>query len=130
MQVRDAMSTTVLTVTPEHTVREAAQLMTRHHVGSAVVIDETLPGPGIITERDIMRCIAAGEDPATTRVRDRMTFDASTATATWDVERAAETMVEKGFRHLIVVDAGGELCGVMSMRDVVRARIRGGVTAP
>jgi CBS domain-containing protein len=129
MQVKDAMSKIVLTVGPEHTVREAAELMTRHHVGSAIVVDDALPGPGIITERDILRSIAAGEDPTTTRVRERMTFDASTATQTWDVDRAAETMVGKGFRHLLVVDTNGELCGVMSMRDVVRAKIRGGMAA-
>jgi CBS domain-containing protein len=128
MQVKDAMSATVLTIGPGHTVREAAELMTRRHVGSAVVVDDTMPGHGIITERDILRCIAAGDDPSTTSVRDCMTFDARTATESWDLDRAAETMVGHGFRHLLVVDSRGGLCGVLSMRDVVRARLRGGVT--
>src|SRR5215216_2240409 len=63
MQVRDGMSTVVLTVGPQHTLREAARLMAERKVGAAVVLDPDSPGPGIITERDLMDSLGAGQDP-------------------------------------------------------------------
>lgn len=123
MRVVDAMSRNVLVVTPEHSLTEAARLMVARHVGAAVVLGDDLPGPGIVTERDVMRAVADGRDPATTPVRQAMTFEARTATMTWDLDTAAAAMVHGGFRHLIVVDERGTLAGIVSMRDVVRAHI-------
>ena len=122
MRVADAMSLQVLEVGPHHTVKEAARLMSERHVGAAVVIDTDLPGPGIVTERDVLRAVADGRDPATTPVSEIMTFDARQASTDWDLDTAAAEMVRHGFRHLIVVD-GDRLAGVLSMRDVVRARV-------
>ena len=119
MQVHDGMSSVVLTVGPGHTIRDAARLMSERNVGAAVVVDPDSPGPGIITERDILRSIAAGDDPDTELVRDHLTDELISASPDWSLERAAETMIEHGFRHLLVVN-GGELCGVLSMRDIVR----------
>jgi CBS domain-containing protein len=119
MQVRDGMSSVVLTIGPSHSLREAARLMADRNVGAAVVVDPESPGPGIVTERDILRALATGEDPNTELVRDHLTDDLISASPEWSLEQAAETMVEHGFRHLLVVN-GGELCGVLSMRDIVR----------
>jgi CBS domain-containing protein len=119
MQVREGMSTTVLTVGPTHKLREAARQMTERNVGAAVVIDPDRPGPGIITERDILNSIGAGEDPDTELVRDHLTGDLIFAAPDWSLEQAAKTMVDHSFRHLLVVDAG-DLVGVLSMRDIVR----------
>jgi CBS domain-containing protein len=121
MQVADAMSRTVLTVGTEHTLREACRLMVERNVGAAVVMSEELPGPGIVTERDVLRAVATGVDLDGTRVSEVMTFEARTATTSWDLETAAAEMVKHGFRHLVVVDDRGSLAGVLSMRDVVRA---------
>ena len=63
MQVRDGMSPTVLTVGPGHTLRAVARLMSERQVGAAVVIDPDGHGPGIITERDVLRSIGAEQDP-------------------------------------------------------------------
>jgi CBS domain-containing protein len=123
MLVRDAMSRNVLVIRPDHTVAEAAQLMLGRHVGAAVVVDDGLPGPGIVTERDVMRAVGDGRDATTTTVREVMTFDARTATTSWDLDTAAAEMVRNNFRHLLVVDERGELAGVVSMRDIVRARL-------
>jgi CBS domain-containing protein len=123
MLVRDAMSSNVLVIRPDHTVAEAAQLMIGRHVGAAVVVDDGLPGPGIVTERDVMRAVGDGRDAATTPVREVMTFEARTATISWDLDTAAAEMVRNNFRHLLVVDERGELAGVVSMRDIVRARL-------
>ena len=119
MQVRDGMSTTVLTVGPEHTLREAARLMADRRVGAAVVLDPEAPGPGILTERDLMDSIGRGEDPDEQRVRDHLTADVVFAAPSWSLEEAAVAMVRGGFRHLVVLD-GGEVAGIVSMRDIVR----------
>jgi CBS domain-containing protein len=113
------MSNVVLTVGPGHTVREAAGLMAGKNVGAAVVLDPDSPGPGIITERDVIRSLADGDDPSIELVRDHLTDDLISASPDWSLQQAADTMVEHGFRHLLVVD-GGELVGVLSMRDIVR----------
>lgn len=113
------MSNLVLTIGPEHTVRDAARSMSDRKVGAAIVIDPDSPGFGIITERDILNAIAEGEDPDSELVRDHLTDEIIVAAPDWSLERAAETMVEGGFRHLLVVD-GGDLRGVLSMRDIVR----------
>jgi CBS domain-containing protein len=119
MRVRDGMSTTVLSVGPNHTLREAAALMARRRVGAAVVLDPDGQGPGIITERDLMDAVGAGQDPAEERVSDHLTSDIVFATPDWSLEEAAVAMVKGGFRHLVVTD-GGEIAGILSVRDVVR----------
>jgi CBS domain-containing protein len=119
MHVRDGMSSLVLTVGPDHTLRAAARLMAERKVGAAVVVDPDSPGHGIITERDILISLASEQDPGQELVRDHLSDNLITAAPDWSLEQAAEAMVQGGFRHLIVVD-GGELTGVLSMRDIVR----------
>ncbi len=118
MQVRDGMSNVVLTVGPSH-LTEAARLMTERNVGAAIVVDPDGPGFGIVTERDILRSVAAGENPSTEVVGDHLTEELISASPDWSLEQAAEAMLDGGFRHLLVVN-GGELEGILSMRDIVR----------
>jgi CBS domain-containing protein len=127
MQVRDGMSDVVLTVGPGHTLREAAAAMFSRHVGAAVVLDPEAPGPGVITERDILASVAAGEEPDRERVADHLTGELTFAAPEWSLERAADAMVRGGFRHLVVVEAG-ELVGILSMRDIVRCWTQDGAT--
>jgi CBS domain-containing protein len=119
MLVSDAMTDVILTVGPSHTLRDAASAMWDRQVGAAVVIDPDAQGPGVITERDILRSVAAGQDPDAERVADHLTADLTFARRDWSLEQAAATMVRKGFRHLIVVDRA-DLVGILSMRDIVR----------
>ena len=119
MQVREGMSETVLTIGPRHTLRDAAAAMCRRNVGAAVVLDPDAPGPGVITERDILVAIAAGEDPERELVADHLTADLTFASPDWSLEQAAAAMVRGRFRHLVVVERG-ELAGILSMRDIVR----------
>jgi CBS domain-containing protein len=128
MQVRDGMSSVVLTVNPGHSLRDAACLMAERRVGAAVVMDPEQPGPGILTERDVLRAIAGGKDPDSERVANHLSSDLTFAAPDWSLERAAEAMVRGGFRHLIVVD-GGEMTGILSMRDIVRCWVRDGATS-
>jgi signal-transduction protein with cAMP-binding, CBS, and nucleotidyltransferase domain len=119
MHVRDGMSSVVLTVGPAHTLREAARMMAARRVGAAVVIDPDSPGPGIITERDLLDSIGRGEDPDAERVGDHLTSSIVYATPDWSLEEAAVAMVRGGFRHLIVCE-GADIAGVLSVRDIVR----------
>ena len=120
MRVRDGMNKIVVTVQPHHTLREAARRMTRHNVGAAVVIDADQPGPGILTERDLMYSSGAGENPDDELVADHLSSHLIYAQADWPLEQAAKEMVRNAFRHVIVLDDGGEVVGILSMRDIVR----------
>jgi CBS domain-containing protein len=128
MQVRTGMSDVVLTINPGHSLRDAARAMADRGVGAAVVIDPEQPGPGIVTERDILQSIGKGQDPDTERVAEHLSADLTFASPDWSLERAAEAMVRGGFRHLVVVD-GGEMVGVLSMRDIVRCWVSDGATS-
>lgn len=128
MQVREGMSDVVLTVRPGHSLREAARAMAKRGVGAAVVVDPEQPGPGIITERDILEAVGADEDVEGERVSAHLSSGLVFAAPDWSLERAAEAMVRGGFRHLVVVD-GADLVGVLSMRDIVRCWVRDGATS-
>ncbi len=119
MLVSEGMTDVVVTIGPGHTLHEAAETMWGHRVGAAVVLDPEAPGPGVITERDILRAVAEGRDPDQERVAEHLTAHLTFARPDWSLERAAEAMVRGGFRHLVVVD-GSDLVGILSMRDIVR----------
>jgi CBS domain-containing protein len=128
MQVRAGMSERVLTLNPGRSLRGAAVAMAERRVGAAVVIDPEQPGPGIVTERDILQSISAGQDPDRELVSDHLSSDLVFAAPDWSLERAAEAMVRGGFRHLVVVD-GGSMVGILSMRDIVRVWVSDGATS-
>lgn len=119
MNVRDGMTKIILSIGPAHTLREASRLMAAQHVGAAVVTDPEHPGIGILTERDILDSIGAGQDPDTEVAAQHRTEHVVFATPDWTLQRAAETMVQAGFRHLVVVE-GNDVTGLLSMRDIVR----------
>ena len=127
MLVQEGMSTGIVTVgwaTPCATPRKK---MTDNNVGAAVIIDPDLPGPAIITERDLLRSNGAGEDLDTELVSDHLSADLIYAAPDWSLERAAEEMTKGGFRHVIVVE-GPEVVGILSMRDIVRCWVSDGAT--
>jgi CBS domain-containing protein len=119
MQVRQGMTPVVLTIGPGHTLRQAAAAMCRRRVGAAVVLDPDAHGPGVITERDVLRSVAADQDPDVELVADHLTSNLTFASPEWSLEQAAAAMTRGSFRHLVVVE-GGELAGILSMRDIVR----------
>jgi signal-transduction protein with cAMP-binding, CBS, and nucleotidyltransferase domain len=128
MQVRDGMSDVVLTLGPTHTLREAAQQRAEKGIGAALVADDESPVPCIVTERDILHSIGAGEDPDSERVAEHMSGGVISAAPDWSLERAASEMSRRGIRHLVVYEEG-ELVGVLSMRDIVRVWTSDGATS-
>jgi CBS domain-containing protein len=123
VQVRDAMTKSVLMVGPDHTIRQVARQMADRRVGSAVIHDPDAEGFGIMTERDVLYAIGRGLDPDSERVADHLTWDVVYATPEWTLEEAAAAMVRGGFRHLVVMD-DGEVLGVISVRDILRVWTR------
>jgi CBS domain-containing protein len=113
------MSHLVLTIGPAHTLRQAARMMSARRIGAAVVTDPEHAGIGILTERDILDSIAAGEDPDAELVAQHRTEDLTYASPDWTLEDAASAMMRGGFRHLVVVE-GHDVAGLLSMRDIVR----------
>jgi signal-transduction protein with cAMP-binding, CBS, and nucleotidyltransferase domain len=128
MEVRQGMSGVVLTLGRGHTLRDAARRMTERGVGAAVVLDEEEPGPGIVSERDILNSLGQGQNPDTELVGDHMSDSMITAAPDWSLERAAMEMCKRHIRHLVVVE-GPEIVGVLSMRDIVRVWTTEGATS-
>jgi len=117
--VRDVMTGAILTVGPAHTIRQVARAMRARHVGAAIVLDPEADGPGILTERDVLECVAAGQDLDTEVAADHLTPDAVVGMPDWDLDKAATAMVAGGFRHLVICD-DDDVVGVLSVRDIVR----------
>ena len=110
------MSTSLHIVNPSDTVGEAVAQMALHRVGSVLVMDgEKLVG--IFTERDTVRALSQAHDAARHQVDSWMTADPKTVTPDADTENALQTMLDRGFRHLPVVE-DGKVVGVVSMRDL------------
>ena len=99
--------------------------MSERNAGAALVVDPTTGSPReIITERDVLTAVAAGQDVDRERVADNTTSDVVIVQEDSSLEQAVEKMMEGGFRHLLVV-VGDEAVGIVSMRDLVRALIIG-----
>jgi len=128
MLVKDGMNPIVVTVGPDHRLREAAKRMTEHNVGAAVVMETEGSGPGIITERDLLRAAGLGQDIDSERVRDHLASRLIYAYADWPLEQAAAEMARGHFRHVIVLDPSGQAVGILSMRDIVRCWVSDGAS--
>ena len=107
-------------VAPEDTLGEVAERMTATNVG-AVVVKDFGRLIGILTERDLLRAMAARVHSSEARVRQWMTEEPLTAAAGTEAGDAAKIMLDHGFRHLPVVDDDGAVVGVVSLRRVVAA---------
>lgn len=122
IQLRDIMTTEVLTTSAERSVAEVTSRMVKARVGSAVVMEGSWLA-GILTERDVLRAAASGSDLTKSPVSGWMSRNPITATSEMTIGEAADVMLANGFRHLPVVE-GRELRGVVSIRDVLASGIR------
>src|SRR5260370_29613629 len=121
-KLRELMTTRVVMAGPDTRVTEAAAGMVRARVGWVVVLQGTFLA-GILTERDVLRAAASGEDLSVSLVAKWMSPDPHSASPDMPAEEAAQIMLLNGFRHLPVVD-GRVVCGVVSIRDLFAANIR------
>ena len=119
--VSEVMTTEVATLGPDATINEAAGVMVRGGFGSVVVVLGRML-LGILTERDVLRAAAEVSDLSSASVEQWMTPDPDTAEPDLDTEDAAAEMLSRGYRHLPIV-VEGEMVGMVSLRDVLSARI-------
>ena len=117
----EVMSKEVVSLPPDSTVSDAARVMVRGGFGSVVIVQGRML-LGILTERDALRAAAEEDDLRAVRVDQWMTEDPDTALPDLDTEEAASLMLSRGYRHL-PVEVDGELLGMVSLRDVLSARI-------
>ena len=122
--VADLMSRTLHAAPAKTKVVEAATIMARGNVGSTLVVEGGRP-VGIFTERDIVRALSQSPEAPGDEIGHWMTANPRTVSSSDSVEEALRRMLEGGFRHLPVVDAEGRLVGMLSMRDLARAGVRG-----
>lgn len=118
--VADHMTRSLLTLSAGATLREAAEQMVERGVGAVVVLDGEAVA-AILTERDIMKAVAAGED-GDAPVAGWMTRHPDTIEPTDTTDHAASLMIHGGFRHLPVVEEG-RLVGIVSIRDLMRVAL-------
>ena len=113
---------TVVTISPDATVRELISLLAEHNVGALVVSDDGERVSGIVSERDVVRRLHADEGVLESRVREIMTADVRTCAGDDGLTDLMQTMTEHRIRHVPVV-SDGRLTGIISIGDVVKSRI-------
>lgn len=118
------MTKAAVTDAPGDTLAEAAAKMRQQQTGSLLVMDgDNLAG--IVTERDLLKVVGAGQDPKAVSLGDVMTRDVVTIHPDMNVKEAAQIMFDKWFRHLPVTTSGGEVVGIISLRDLLSLVARG-----
>ena len=125
MQVRDAMTTDVLLLSPDTGLGEAARLMSERDTTAALVDPGGGAQPGIFTVRDVLRLVAEDRDFGGETLADHFTPDAAAAAPDASLQRAAEIMLEGQFRHVVVSGNDGNT-GFLVMRDIVAHRLAQG----
>lgn len=113
--------TGIITIRPDQSIREAIALLASHNIGALVALDDAGQLVGILSERDITRAIAKNEQVFAQTVAELMTKDVITGVPQDDLRIVANTMTEKRFRHLPIMDKG-KLIGIVSIGDVVKAQ--------
>src|SRR6516162_10089123 len=106
------------------TVEDAIRAMMDKDVGALVVIDEKGIVAGMFTERDVLAKFAlSGRDPKTTPVRELMSPMVEMATEETTPSEALQVMLEQHYRHMPIVDGSGKVLGILSIRNILEARI-------
>jgi CBS domain-containing protein len=118
MMVGEVMQREVVTIGPEAALTLAARMMRDQDVGCLPVL-EAGKLVGMLTDRDIVvRCVAAGADPARAVVRDAMSVAAVACTAEDTVEQARDLMAASLIKHLPVTDGQQHVVGLLALRDI------------
>jgi CBS domain-containing protein len=122
MKTGDLCKRNVVTTVPRASLVDVAKLMRESHVGSVIVIDP--PGSrtavGIVTDRDIVvEAVAASLDPRTLTAGEIMTRELVTTAEDDDTSWSLKVMRDRGVRRLPVLDAGGEVVGIVALDDLL-----------
>lgn len=125
MKIKDivkAKGSTVFSVHPDKTVRDAIDMLVQYNIGSLLVVDDARP-VGIFTERDTLRICAKDEERlAEVRIGDVMSTDLIIGQLEDEVEDMLKVMTEKHIRHLPILEHG-YLAGMVSIGDLVKSQL-------
>ncbi|MBI5651813.1 MAG: CBS domain-containing protein [Chloroflexi bacterium] len=125
MKIQNILATTgtrVVTIHPDRSLKDAVGLLAQHNIGALVVViglDEVV---GILSERDIVRAAVHNDNVLGLSVQQIMTKHVVTGSPNDDLKSVMNTMTEKQFRHLPIVEQG-KLVGIVSIRDLVKAQV-------
>lgn len=118
MKLRDIMTDGVIRIHPEESVAVAARTLTHYNIGALPVCGSDGNLCGVVTDRDLVtRCLASGQAPEKTKVREVMTRSVVSAQPDMDTGAAAHLMGRQQIRRLPVVE-NGRLCGMVSLGDL------------
>lgn len=118
MKLREIMSAPVVRIHPQENVTVAARMLEHYNIGAMPVCGSDGRLQGMITDRDIVtRCLAAGRNPAATKVEDIMTAGIVAVRPDMEISTAAALMGNRQVRRLPVME-NGRLCGMVSLGDL------------
>ncbi|MGZ4494555.1 MAG: CBS domain-containing protein [Nocardioides sp.] len=112
----------VVTISPDATVRDLLHSLAEHNVGALIVSTDGSTVAGIVSERDVVRRLAAAEDLLDATVSTIMTAEVHTCDTHATATELMAVMTERRFRHIPVV-TDGRLAGIVSIGDVVKSRV-------
>ncbi len=115
--------TDVVTVSPQQNVQELLALLSQHKVGALVVSNDGKTIAGIVSERDIVRALAAGESLMSEPVSRIMTSEVFVSTTHVKIDELMTVMTSRRIRHIPITTDSGELIGIVSIGDLVKARL-------
>ena len=122
MQVKDIMSTKIVSISPNESATVAARLLSRYNIGALPVCGKEGRLRGMVTDRDIvLRCVASEDDPNSTKVSEIMTRRVISVSADESVQRASEIMAREQIRRL-PVEEDGKLIGMLSLGDLAKGQ--------
>ena len=115
--------TDVVTVSPQQNVQELLALLSQHKVGALVVSNDGKTIAGIVSERDIVRALAVGESLMSEPVSSIMTSEVFASTTHVKIDELMTVMTSRRIRHIPITTDSGELIGIVSIGDLVKARL-------
>lgn len=122
MQVKDIMSTKIVSISPNESATVAARLLSRYNIGALPVCSKEGHLRGMVTDRDIvLRCVASEDDPNSTKVSEIMTRRVISVDANESIQKATELMAKEQIRRL-PVEQDGKVIGMVSLGDFAKVQ--------
>lgn len=121
-QILAMKGTQVVTIDAGKTLRDAVSLLVANNIGAVIVVDTSAKPVGILSERDIIRASDRFPDALAHRVDELMSRNVVVGSPSDDIRAVEQTMTQKRFRHLPVMDQG-KLAGIISLGDIVKAKL-------
>ena len=119
MTCDEIMKGNVQTVREDQTIQEAAEIMAREKIGFLPVCDGSGSVIGTVTDRDLaVRAVARNKSPASCRIAEVMTREVVSCRPTDDLSTAEQSMIQHHKARIVVTNAAGDLCGVISLSDL------------